>query len=64
MISKTAFGGGEILIDPWVDGDQQQQQQHLLLQAQERRTVREDCVVMLLSTIVVDKDSYKIDKNK
>ena len=40
-----------------VVGDQQQQQQQdLLLEAKERYKVQDECVVMLLSTVVVDKD--------
>ena len=38
------------------DQQQQQQQQDLLLEAKERYRVQNECVVMLLSTIVVDKD--------
>ena len=37
----------------------QQQQQHLLLEAQEKYRMQKDGVVMLLSTIIMDKDNTR-----
>jgi hypothetical protein len=42
------------------DQQQQQQQQHLLLAEEGSVSMWEKCVVMLLSTIVVDKDNRYI----
>jgi hypothetical protein len=44
---------------------QQQQQQHMLLEAQEKYRMERKDVVMLMSTIIMDKDSARwLNKQK